>query len=80
MNPSVDLHAIAPEIVLTVGLVVLLIADLLLPERSRWQISRLAPFVVLAALVPVITLAASDNHNRAMFAGAYVVDNYALVF
>jgi NADH-quinone oxidoreductase subunit N len=80
MNPSVDLHAIAPEIVLTVGLVVLLVADLLLPERSRWQISRLAPFAVLAALVPVITLAVSDNHSRVMFGGAYVVDNYALVF
>ena len=78
--PSVDLHAIAPEIVLTVGLVLLLLADVLVPERARWQISRLAPFVVLAALVPVITLAISDDPTRVLFNGAYVVDNYALVF
>ena len=32
-------------------LVALLVADLLVPERARWQIARLAPFVVLAALV-----------------------------
>ena len=32
---------------------------------------------VLAALIPVITLAA-NGHDRSMFGGAYVVDNYAL--
>jgi NADH-quinone oxidoreductase subunit N len=80
MNPSVDLHALAPEIVLTAGLVVLLLADVLVPERSRWQIARLAPFVVLAALVPVITLATSDANARVLFDGAYVVDDYSLVF
>ena len=34
---------------------------------------------MLAALVPVLTLAA-DGDDRSMFGGAYVVDNYALAF
>ncbi len=77
MNPHVDFHAIAPEIVLTATTVIVLIVDLLFPERSRWASPRIASLGVLAALVPVITLAA-DGHNRSLFGGAFVVDNYAL--
>ena len=77
MNPHIDYHAIAPEIVLAATLVVVLIADLVFPERDRWKTSRIASIGVLGALIPVLTLAA-DGHNRSMFGGAYVVDNYAL--
>ncbi|MCU1456737.1 MAG: proton-translocating NADH-quinone oxidoreductase, chain [Actinomycetia bacterium] len=84
MNPVVDYHALAPEIVLTATIVVVLIADLLFPERDRWQTSRIASIGVLGALIPVLTLASgvfTDNHfvARSMFGGAYVVDEYALV-
>ncbi len=84
MNPVVDYHALAPEIVLTATIVVVLIADLLFPERSRWQTSRIASIGVLGALIPVFTLASgvfTDNQfvTRSMFGGAYVVDEYALV-
>ncbi|MCL4293272.1 MAG: NADH-quinone oxidoreductase subunit N [Acidimicrobiia bacterium] len=79
MNPHIDFHALAPEIVLAATLVVVLVADLLLPDRERWQTSRLATIGVLAAFVPVITLAV-DGADRSMFGGAYVVDNYALAF
>jgi NADH-quinone oxidoreductase subunit N len=75
--PHVDYHALLPEIILTVTIVVVLVADLLFEDRQRWQTSRIASIGVLAALVPVLTLAA-DGHDRAMFGGAYVVDNYAL--
>ena len=78
MNPHVDFHALAPEIVLTATIVVVLLVDLL-TDRKRWQTSRLASLGVLAALIPVVTLAA-DGTNRSMFGGAYVVDNYALAF
>jgi NADH-quinone oxidoreductase subunit N len=78
VNPHVDYHALLPEIILTATIVAVLIADLLFEDRQRWQTSRIASIGVLAALVPVLTLAA-DGHNRSMFDGAYVVDNYALV-
>ena len=77
MNPHIDYHALAPEIVLTATILVVLVADLVFPARQRWQTSRIAGIGVLGALIPVLTLAA-DGHNRSMFGGAYQVDNYAL--
>jgi NADH-quinone oxidoreductase subunit N len=77
VNPSVDFHAFAPEIVLTATILVVAVADLIWPDRSRFVSSRIASIGVLAALVPIITLAA-DGATRSMFGGAYVVDNYAL--
>jgi NADH-quinone oxidoreductase subunit N len=77
VNPSVDFHAFAPEIILSATILIVLVADLVWPERSRFVSSRIASVGVLAALIPVITLAA-DGANREMFGGAYVVDNYAL--
>ena len=79
MNPNVDFHALAPEIVLTAATLVVLVADLIWPERSRWTSSRIASIGVLAALIPVITLAV-DGTDRHLFGGAFVVDNYALAF
>jgi NADH-quinone oxidoreductase subunit N len=77
MNPSIDFHAFAPEIVLTVGTVICLLVDLFLPQRPE-LVPRLASLTVLAALIPVLTLAV-DGADRSMFDGAFVVDNYALV-
>jgi NADH-quinone oxidoreductase subunit N len=79
MNPAIDWHAFAPDIVLVATIVVILVADLFLPDRSAWQTSRIAAVGVLGALIPVLTLAV-NGHNRSMFGGAYVVDNYALAF
>jgi len=76
-NPVFDWHALAPDIILVVTIAAVLIADLVLPDREVWQTSRIASVGVLAALVPVATLAAS-GHDRSMFGGAYVVDHYAI--
>ena len=65
MNPTVDFHAIAPEIVLTATILIVLVADLIWPTRSRWTTSRIASIGVLAALVPVITLAFDGARPRA---------------
>jgi NADH-quinone oxidoreductase subunit N len=78
MNPTIDYHAFAPEIVLTVAIVVCLLVDLFVPRRPE-LVARLASIGVLGALIPVLTLAA-DGADRSMFGGAFVVDNYALVF
>lgn len=77
--PYLDYHALAPELVLTGVLVVVLVVDLLLPEREKWATSDIAGLGLLAAFLPILTLAASDDHVRTMFGGAYVVDNFALV-
>ena len=79
MNPTLDYHALAPLIILTVAIIVVLLADLVWPDRSRFTSSRIASVGVLAALVPVITLAA-DGSTRVMFDGAFVVDPYAIAF
>jgi NADH-quinone oxidoreductase subunit N len=76
-SPVFDWHALAPDIVILATLVVILIADLVLPEREQWRTSSIAAIGMLAALVPVATLA-YEGTDRVMFGGAYVVDDYAL--
>jgi NADH-quinone oxidoreductase subunit N len=77
-SPTVDFHALAPELVLTGALVAVLVADLFTPSGSRGIVPQLSGIGILAAMVPVITLAV-DGADRAMFGGAYAVDNFALV-
>jgi len=77
--PHLDFHALAPEIVLTGTLVVVLLVDLFTEEDSKWALASLSGIGLLAALVPVITLAI-DGGDRVLFGGAYVVDDFSLVF
>src|SRR3954452_9902491 len=79
--PFIDYHAIAPEIVLTAVLVIVLLVDLIVDETRKPLVTQIAGVGVLASLVPVLTLALtgiSDN-PRVMFDGAYVVDTFSLV-
>jgi NADH-quinone oxidoreductase subunit N len=78
VRPVIDWHALAPELVLTAVLCIVLVADLFLPEDRKALLPSLAGLGLLAALIPVITLAV-DGADRSMFGGAYVVDNFALV-
>ena len=78
-GPKLDYHALAPEIILTATLVVVLLADLVLEERNQWLISNLAGIGVLGSAVPIVTLAVQHHHARAMAGGAYVVDDFSLV-
>ncbi len=78
LRPEVDFHAFAPEIVLVVTIVVVLLADLFTPESSRGIVPSIAGIGLLAATLPVLTLAL-DGVDRALFGGAYAVDNFALV-
>jgi NADH-quinone oxidoreductase subunit N len=76
--PNIDYHALAPEIILTSALIVLLLVDLA-SERNRALLASIAGIGLLASVVPVLTLA-TDGADRSMFGGAYVVDNFALTF
>ena len=79
-QPVIDYHALAPEIVLTVALVVVLVADLLFDERNKWATSTLAGLGIVAAMAPVATLfLTGDSPDRYLFGGAYVVDDFSLV-
>jgi NADH-quinone oxidoreductase subunit N len=77
-SPYVDYHALAPEIILGAVVCTVLVVDLFLDERRRWATSTISGLGLLAALVPIVTLAV-DGDDRVMFDGAYVVDNFALV-
>src|SRR5215510_12505124 len=77
-KPIIDWHALAPELVVTGVLCLVLVADLFLPEDRKALLPSLAGLGLLGALVPVLTLAV-DGADRLMFGGAYAVDDFALV-
>ncbi len=77
--PDLDYHALAPELVLTGTLVVVLLVDLFTDEDGKWALSSLAGIGLLASLIPVLTLAI-DGGDRILFGGAYAVDDFSLVF
>jgi NADH-quinone oxidoreductase subunit N len=78
VRPEVDWHALAPDLVVVGVLCVVLVADLFLPDDRKAVLPSLAGLGLLGALIPVLTLAV-DGTDRAMFGGAYAVDDFALV-
>jgi NADH-quinone oxidoreductase subunit N len=78
-SPSVDYHALAPEIVLAGFMVLAIVADLLFEERQRWATANIAGIGLLGSLFAVITLAVQSGAARSMFEGSYVVDDFSLV-
>ena len=74
MRVNWDVHALAPAIVITATIVVVLIADFFFEYRERFKTYQLASFGTLLAIVPILTLARAGG-VRSLFGGAYVVDN-----
>ncbi len=79
VRPEIDWHAFAPELILVATLAVCLVVDAFTEEHSRWTASSFAGIGLLAAIVPLLTLAIRDGDPASMFGGAYVVDDFALV-
>jgi len=79
VSPVLDWHALAPEVVLAAGICVLIVADVALLERAKAFASAISGLVLLAAVIPLLTLATSDDTSRSLFGGAYVVDRSALL-
>lgn len=77
-SPTIDYHALAPEIVLAGGICLVILVDLFTGPAKKWLTASLSGFVLLGALVPVLTLAVADDSVRSMFGGRYVIDNFAL--
>ena len=76
--PNLDYHALAPLIIVTATLVVVIVVDAFTGEHSRWTASSIAGIGLLAALIPLVTLA-NDGDARSLFGGAFVVDQYSLL-
>ena len=79
IRPHVDWHALAPELVLVVGINLVLLIDLWLEDAKKWMMASLTGFVMLGAFIPVVTLAVVGDDVRSMFFDRYVVDQYALI-
>ncbi len=77
-RPSVDWHAASPELILLGVGVLITVIDVVWKQRARSLVVGLSSVGLLAALVPVVTLAV-DGTPRSMFGGAFVVDDYALI-
>lgn len=77
--PVVDYHALAPEIILAAGIVAVLLVDLFVSEARKWLLAPVASFSLLAAFLPVLTLALDEGGARELFDGRYVIDDFSLV-
>lgn len=80
--PHLDYHALAPEIALTVALLVAIGVDLIVDETRKHLVTTVATLGLLASIIPIFTLAGGGitGDPRVMFDGAYVIDTFALVF
>ena len=82
---SIDYHALLPEIILAVTVLVTLGIDLITKRKSYAAIAAIVG--LFAATIPVLTLAFCDSlefctstgADRVLFGGSFVVDGYALV-
>ena len=61
VTPVIDWHAIAPELVLIVGINIVLASDLLVDESRKWATASLTGFVLLGAAIPLVTLAVTGD-------------------
>jgi NADH-quinone oxidoreductase subunit N len=77
-TPVLDWHALAPELILIATIVVAIFLDAFVSEENRWTIPAVSGIGLLAAMVPLLTLAVSDDQARSMFGDAYMVDGFAL--
>ena len=78
-SPTIDYHALAPEMILGGGIVLLLLLDLFLADSRKWVLTPVASFTLLGAFIPVLTLALNNASTRSMFDGRYVIDDFSLV-
>ncbi|NNF88367.1 MAG: NADH-quinone oxidoreductase subunit N, partial [Acidimicrobiia bacterium] len=74
-----DYHALAPDFIVAATVLAVLGADLFLPEDRKWLSAVVGIVGLTAALIPIFTLAASNDSVRSMMDGSYVVDDFALV-
>jgi NADH-quinone oxidoreductase subunit N len=77
-RPSVDWHALAPEIVIVATAAVIILVDVVLLEDARRYVPAITGLGLLGACLPLVTLGV-DGATRELFGGAYVVDKTSLL-
>jgi NADH-quinone oxidoreductase subunit N len=77
VQQAIDYHAIAPEIVLTGTILVVLVLDAFLPPARKWWAMPVSLVGALGSLAAALTLIGQD---RTTFGGMYRVDSFALLF
>jgi len=75
---DIDYLALAPEIIVVVTLLVVLVLDLILPRPKKYWTATVAVAGTALALLPLAFMAI-DGSVRSMFDGSYVVDQFAVV-
>ena len=73
---SIDFAAIAPELVLTAALCLVLIVDLFLPEEKTWMVMPVSLAGVAGTLTALLALA--GDQTRTTLGGMFVVDPFAV--
>ncbi len=76
--PTIDYHALAPEIILTATVVVLVLLDSIKLDRAKALMPAVTNIGLLCSLIPLLTLA-YDGTQRSLFGGSYVVGSMSLV-
>ncbi len=76
-QPSVDWHALSPEIVLTLTLCVVLVVDLFLPREAKWVAMPLSAAGLFGTLAAVVSLIGVE---RSTLGGSFEIDSFAVVF
>jgi NADH-quinone oxidoreductase subunit N len=76
--PTIDLFALAPELTLLTGALLVLLVELFLPGDRKRFVNPLAGAAVLGGLAWVVALAV-DGAERAAFGQMFVIDPYALL-
>ena len=76
-QPSVDWHALAPEIVLASAACLVLVADLFLPRNAKWIAMPLSAAGIIGTLAAVVSLI---NTETTTLAGTFEVDAFSLLF
>jgi NADH-quinone oxidoreductase subunit N len=74
---DVDYHALAPELIVGITVLVVLSIDLFLSPGRKWWAMPVSFLGVLAALLVELTLIGEE---RSSFAGGYVSDGFAVLF
>jgi NADH-quinone oxidoreductase subunit N len=77
-GPTIDYHALAPEIILSATVVVLVLLDSIKLDRAKAYMPAVTNLGLLGALIPLLTLA-YDGGERILFGGSYVVGSLALL-
>ena len=77
VQPSVDWHALAPELALTATACVVLIVDLFMPREAKWVAMPLSAAGIFATGAAVASLIGEE---RETLGGTFEVDDFALLF